>query len=101
MNVYVRALASALARAGVECDVFTRSEDPSEPAVVEVEPGFRVVHVVAGPQAPVPQGARLPRVPGQACSPKERRPRSDAATDGGRLGRVIRDGGPDQTQDRG
>ena len=27
MNVYVRALASALARAGVACDVFTRSED--------------------------------------------------------------------------
>jgi hypothetical protein len=26
------------------------------------------------------------------------RPRSDAATDGDRLGRVIVDGGPDQTQ---
>ena len=29
MNVYVRALASALARAGVECDVYTRAEDPA------------------------------------------------------------------------
>ena len=28
MNVYVRALASALARAGVGCDVYTRAEDP-------------------------------------------------------------------------
>src|SRR5881392_3584882 len=55
MNVYVRALASALARAGVECDVYTRSEDPAEPPVVEVEPGFRVVHVKAGPQTPVPR----------------------------------------------
>ena len=55
MNVYVRALASALARAGVECDVYTRSEDPAESPVVEVEPGFRVVHVKAGPQAPVPR----------------------------------------------
>ena len=53
MNVYVRALASALARAGVECDVYTRSEDPGESPVVEVEPGFRVVHVKAGPQAPI------------------------------------------------
>src|SRR5450432_937286 len=55
MNVYVRALASALARAGVACDVFTRSEDSAEPPVVEVEPGFRVVHVIAGPQAPLPR----------------------------------------------
>ena len=55
MNVYVRALASALARAGVECDVYTRAEDAHQPAVVEVEPGFRVVHVTAGPRAPLPR----------------------------------------------
>src|SRR3954468_17784380 len=55
MNVYVRALASALAGAGVECDVYTRSEDPAQPRLVDVEPGFRVVHVEAGPQAPVPR----------------------------------------------
>jgi len=55
MNVYVRALASALARAGIECDVYTRSEDPADARVVEVEPGFRVVHVKAGPQTTVPR----------------------------------------------
>ena len=54
MNVYVRALASALARAGVACDVYTRSEDSTRPHVVEVEPGFRVLHVKAGPQAVIP-----------------------------------------------
>ena len=54
MNVYVRALASALAGAGLEVDVLTRAEHPGEPPVVEVEPGFRVVHVRAGPCAPVP-----------------------------------------------
>ena len=53
MNVYVRALASALARAGVECDVYTRAEHGEQPPVVRVEPGFRVVHVPAGPRAPV------------------------------------------------
>jgi len=55
MNVYVRALASALARAGVACDVYTRSEDSTRPHVVEVEPGFRVLHVKAGPQAVIPR----------------------------------------------
>src|SRR5512132_56784 len=55
MNVYVRALASALARAGVDCDVYTRAEDPNQSPVVEVEPGLRVVHVTAGPRAPLPR----------------------------------------------
>jgi D-inositol-3-phosphate glycosyltransferase len=55
MNVYVRALASALARAGVECDVYTRAEQENQPPVVEVEPGFRVVHVTAGPRTPLPR----------------------------------------------
>ena len=55
MNVYVRALASALARAGVACDVYTRAEHPKQPPVVEVEAGFRVVHVTAGPRTPLPR----------------------------------------------
>ena len=55
MNVYVRALASALARAGVECDVYTRAEHRAQPPVVEVEPGFRVVHVEAGPAGAGPE----------------------------------------------
>ena len=49
MNVYVRELVSALAQAGVEADVFTRRWDDGLPEVVEVEPGFRVLHVDAGP----------------------------------------------------
>src|SRR5688572_14383488 len=53
MSVYVRALASALARAGVGCDVYTRAEHLEQPPIVEVEPGFRVLHVAAGPRAPL------------------------------------------------
>jgi D-inositol-3-phosphate glycosyltransferase len=53
MSVYVRALAAALARAGVECDVLVRREEAATPDVVEVEPGFRVVQLDAGPAAPV------------------------------------------------
>jgi D-inositol-3-phosphate glycosyltransferase len=39
---------SALAQAGVAADVFTRRWDDASPEVVEIEPGFRVVHVEAG-----------------------------------------------------
>ncbi len=48
MNVYVRELVSALAQAGVQTDVFTRRSDLGSPEIVDVEPGFRVVHVEAG-----------------------------------------------------
>ena len=51
--MYVRALASALARAGVECDVLVRRDHADQPDAVEVEPGFRVVHLDAGPAHPV------------------------------------------------
>lgn len=55
MNVYVRELAAALARAGNTCDVFTRAWSPALPPVVEVEPGFSVYHVPAGPRVPMPK----------------------------------------------
>ncbi|HZB72127.1 MAG TPA: glycosyltransferase [Acidimicrobiales bacterium] len=55
MNVYVRELVSSLAQAGVACDVYTRRESPEQSRTVSVEPGFRVVHLDAGPPAPVPK----------------------------------------------
>jgi len=51
MNVYVRELSSALARAGIECDVYTRRWRSGLAPVVKVEAGFRVHHVDAGPAA--------------------------------------------------
>jgi D-inositol-3-phosphate glycosyltransferase len=63
MNVYIRSLGSSLARAGVAVDVLTRAEHPEQPTVVEVEPGFRVLHVEAGPLAPVPR-QELPHLVG-------------------------------------
>lgn len=64
MNVYVRELATALARARVECEVFTRADDPRQPPTVTVEPGFRVHHVPAGPVGPVAKES-LPELVGE------------------------------------
>ena len=61
MNVYVRELSTALARAGVECDVYTRAWSADLPATVVVEPGLRVHHVPAGPLGPMAKEA-LPAV---------------------------------------
>ena len=48
MNVYVRELVASLAQAGIDCTVYTRAWAPDLPEVVDIEPGFRVVHVAAG-----------------------------------------------------
>jgi len=63
MNVYVRELASAVARSGADCDVFTRAWSPELPAVAEVEPGLRIHHVAAGPLAPMAKEALTDVVP--------------------------------------
>jgi D-inositol-3-phosphate glycosyltransferase len=52
MNVYVRSVARRLAEMGVQVDIFTRAAGP-EQHVVDVDPGVRVVHLEAGPDAPV------------------------------------------------
>jgi Glycosyl transferase 4-like domain len=67
MNVYVRELVSALAQAGVTSDVYTRRWADDLPDVVDVEPGFRVVHVPAGPVGqPDPEARESP--PARRCS---------------------------------
>src|SRR2546422_10725900 len=53
MNVYVRELARELARMGAAVDVFTRSQNPAIPRVVRLAEGARVIHLPAGPQAPM------------------------------------------------
>jgi len=55
MNVYVRETARELQRMGVEVDVFTRSQNATVPRIVALGHGARVVHVAAGPEAPLPR----------------------------------------------
>ena len=62
MNVYVRELARELGRMGVCADVFTRSQNPAIPRVVTITEGVRVVHLAAGPEAPMPRERILDHV---------------------------------------
>ena len=55
MNVYVRDFATELARQGIPVDVFTRSQDDCVPTLNhDLGYGARVIHIPAGPEAPVP-----------------------------------------------
>jgi len=53
MSVYVRALGSALARAGLDVDVLARADHADVPTEVSVEDRFRVVNLDAGPRRTV------------------------------------------------
>lgn len=79
MNVYVRELVGALAQAGVRTEVYVRRASDEVPEIVDVEPGFRVVHIDAGP-------------PDLA---KEDLPEHVDAYADGVARHLVRDGGPD------
>ena len=53
MNVYVRELARELARMRVRADIFTRSQNPAIPRVSAIGDEVRVIHLPAGPEAPI------------------------------------------------
>ncbi len=49
LNVYVAQTALHLARRGVTLELFTRASSAADRPIVEVAPGLRVHHVIAGP----------------------------------------------------
>ena len=76
MNVYIDQLSRTMAARGVEVDVFTRREALHDAEVVDVVPGYRVVHVEAGPPHPVPLSS-LPRYVRTFANAVETKLRSD------------------------
>jgi D-inositol-3-phosphate glycosyltransferase len=52
MNVYVRDLSREFSQRGLEIDVYTRTQDPGLPRVVELAEHSRVIHIQAGPEHP-------------------------------------------------
>ena len=63
LNVYVDQTARRLARRGIAVQVFTRATASDQPPVVQVEPGYQVRHVLAGPFDGLPRRD----LPAQLC----------------------------------
>jgi D-inositol-3-phosphate glycosyltransferase len=57
MNVYVRELSKELGARGYAIDIFTRRASAEAPEVQPIGPNARVVHVTAGPAAPIEKEA--------------------------------------------
>ncbi|HEV2662920.1 MAG TPA: glycosyltransferase, partial [Ktedonobacteraceae bacterium] len=53
MNVYIRELAKALSHQHTTIDIFTRWTDEATPQIVQLGRNVRVIHIKAGPVAPV------------------------------------------------
>ena len=63
MNVYIRELSRQLGRQGVAVDIFTRRSDPTVPEIVPFAENARVIHIAAGPSAPVGKEALFGYLP--------------------------------------
>jgi D-inositol-3-phosphate glycosyltransferase len=61
-NVYVGQLARHLSVIGYSVDVFTRRDNPDLPEVVDWADAVRIVHVTAGPAAPLRKEDLLPHM---------------------------------------
>ncbi|MEV6661399.1 glycosyltransferase [Nocardia fluminea] len=59
-NVHVAELSAALRRQGHDVTVYTRRDSAHAPHSVTTAPGYRVVHVPAGPARPLPKDELLP-----------------------------------------
>jgi D-inositol-3-phosphate glycosyltransferase len=53
MNVYMRELARELGQHQVTVDIFTRWTNEHQPRIVQLSPRARVIHIKAGPLAPI------------------------------------------------
>ena len=64
MNVYVRELTRFLGMAGIQVDVFTRSQDDHVPHVLhDLGYGNRIVHIPAGAETPLPSQELASHIP--------------------------------------
>lgn len=63
MNVYLDQLARTMARRGIDVTTFTRRTDPDLEPVTDVEPGYRVVKISAGPEGPLSASEMKPYAP--------------------------------------
>lgn len=78
MNVYMRELARELGQHQTTVDIFTRWTNERQPRIVQLSPLVRVIHIKAGPLAPIPKAELHEYLPTFAQRIEEFR-RSEAA----------------------
>ncbi len=62
MNTYVLELSRALSQKGAVIDIYTRCVDKNSPAVVNLNPNLRIIHLIAGPPIKIPKEKLIPYI---------------------------------------
>lgn len=81
MSVYIRELARELCHQGHTVDVFTRMHDPTDPQVVDLGEGARLIHIKAGQELDIHKLALYSYLPDFACNMERYRKDNDLEYD--------------------
>ncbi len=63
MNVYIHQLARELGNQHTTVDIYTRRTNEHQPRIVQLSPHVRVIHIQAGPLAPIPKADLYKHLP--------------------------------------
>ena len=63
MSVYIRELARELGKQGHTVDIFTRVHDPSDPQIIDIGQGARLIHLRVGQEEAIPKLALYSYLP--------------------------------------
>lgn len=63
MNIFTYELGKALSKLGVKIDIFTRSQDPSNRTIINIDDNFRVIHLKAGAMSPLDKDEIVEHIP--------------------------------------
>jgi D-inositol-3-phosphate glycosyltransferase len=67
MSIYIREVTKALVELGHNVDIYTRVQSPTTPQVVEIAPGARQIHILAGEPADIDKLLIYDSAPDFAC----------------------------------
>jgi D-inositol-3-phosphate glycosyltransferase len=67
MSIYIRELTAELTEQGHHVDIYTRSQDPTLPEVIELSPGARQIHIHAGDPVDLDKLVIYAHAPDVAC----------------------------------
>ena len=81
MSIYIRELTRELARLGHVVDIYTRVQDPVTPEIIDLAPGARQIHILAGEPADIDKLLIYTHAPDFACKVENFRKQHDLQYD--------------------
>ncbi len=81
MSIYIREMTKELVKLGNTVDIYTRVQSPTTPEVIEIAPGLRQIHILAGEPADIDKLLVYDTAPDFACRTENFRKQHDLKYD--------------------